>query len=298
MNRTSAVVWVDRVTARWVPTVLVFVAALLWLSNLTWKVPPDFGKSANGCDGLCEYTAAGAEHGVLPGSAWFFRSVVLPHLTVFGWLTVFVEAGLASALLANRFVRVAAVVGVLQSVAIGLAVANAEGEWYWSYGLMIALHLAILALAPKVRPISNRALALLISVYGVVVIGAHLDGGFTGDGSFSLFAQPNDFPGDFGRNVFPGSIALGLVFILIGAVAWRLGAQPPRMQSTIGRVVLALAAALLLTYRGDGLVIGLHARSTSVAVLAAVGWMMAAGSAGDDDPDSHRFRSVIVGGAD
>lgn len=127
------------------------IAGLLWLSNVSWKIPPDFGDTAGGCRGLCGYVAAGADNPVLPGSSWLFDSVVGPNLVLFGWLTLFVEAGLAACLLSGRFIRVAAVVGILQSFAIGLAVANAEGEWYWSYGLMVALHLAILALAPATR---------------------------------------------------------------------------------------------------------------------------------------------------
>ncbi len=73
--------------------------------------------------------------------------VVAPNLTLFGYLTLLTEFTLAVLLLSGTLTRLTALVGVGQSLAIGLSVANADGEWYWSYLLMIALHVAIFALA-------------------------------------------------------------------------------------------------------------------------------------------------------
>ncbi len=280
MDLTTTTRTVDRSVARWAPTTLRVVAGLLWLSNVSWKIPPDFGETADGCRGICGYVNAGAENTVLPGSSWFFDSIVSPNLAAFGWLTLFVEAGLAAALLSGRFVRVAAVVGMLQSLGIGLAVANAEGEWYWSYALMIALHLAILVLAPTLRATSPRVAGACVAGYGVVVAAAHPAGGFTGDGSFTLFEQANDFPGDFGRNVFPGSIALGVLLIVVGVLAWVLTDLPRPGVQTAGYGLVGVSALLLLTYRSDGLLIGLQSRATTAAVLAAVGLALATSSPG------------------
>jgi hypothetical protein len=47
-------------------------------------------------------------------------------------------------LLSGTFVRIAATLGVAQSVAIGLSVARAPNEWPWSYLLMVAVHLLLL----------------------------------------------------------------------------------------------------------------------------------------------------------
>lgn len=263
----------DRSVSRWAPTTLRVVAGLLWLSNVSWKVPPDFGGDfgAGGCGSLCGYATDGAENQVLPGSSWLFESIVGPNLAAFGWLTLFVEAGLAAALLSGRFLRVAAVVGMLQSIWIGLAVANAEGEWYWSYVLMFALHLAILVMAPALRSTPPRVMAAVVAGYGVVVGLAHTSGGFTGDGSFTLFEQSNDFPGDFGRNVFPGSIALGVLLVGVAAVVWVAKDQLGERARMAGYGLVGLAALLLLTYRDDGLLIGLGSRATTAAVLAALG---------------------------
>lgn len=267
---------VDRMAGAWGPTVLRIVAGLLWLSNVSWKVPPDFGEGDGGCRGLCRFVQLGVDFPVAPGSAWLFDSVVGPNLAIFGWLTLFVEASLAALLLSGRFVRIAAVLGMVQSAGIGLAVANAEGEWYWSYGLMIALHLAVLVSAPTLEPTRARVMAGVTVVYGVVVALAHTAGGFGGDGSFSLFESANDFPGDFGRNVFPGSIGLGLVLALVGVVVWCVAAAEPSVRRGVGWAGVAASAALLATYGPDGLILGLGSRATTVAVLAALGLSLTA----------------------
>lgn len=268
----------DRAVAAWMPTVLRVVGGLLWLSNVSWKVPPDFGDTGAGCRGLCRFVAAGGDHPVAPGSAWLFDTVVGPNLAVVGWLTLVVEAGLAATLLSGRFLRTAAVVGLVQSIGIGLAVANDGGEWYWSYGLMAALHLAILALAPAATPTPRRAMAVGTAAYGVVVALAHTSGGLAGDGSFTLFDQANDLPGDFGRNVFPGSIGLGLAFVALAAVAWIVSTRAGSAAAAVGFGLVGLAAVLLLTYGEDGLLIRLGSRASTAAVIAALGLALTAAS--------------------
>lgn len=122
-------------------------AGLLWLSNVGWKTPPDFGQSGDSCRGLCGFVQEGADNGVIAPWAWLMEHLVAPHLTVFGYLTLLAEFTLAVLLLSGTLTRLAALVGAAQSLAIGLTVANADGEWYWSYLLMIALHVALFALA-------------------------------------------------------------------------------------------------------------------------------------------------------
>lgn len=132
---------------RIVPAVLRVTAGLLWLSNVGWKTPPDFGRSEDGCSGLCRFVEAGVEDAVLPPWGWVLETIVSPNLAAFGYLTLVTEFLLAVLLLSGTLTRLAAVVGIAQSVAIGLSVANAEGEWYWSYLLMAVLHVAVLGLA-------------------------------------------------------------------------------------------------------------------------------------------------------
>lgn len=282
----------DGITRRFAPSTLRVIAGLMWLSNVVWKVPTEFGQFADGCGGLCGYVGAGSEHPVTPVTGWMFEHLIGPYLSAFGWATVFIEVGLAATLLAGRFVRVAAVVGMVQSVAIGLAVANAPGEWYFAYVLMVALLLAVLVEAPRMHPTRARTAAVVTAAYGLIVIAGHAEAGFGGDRNttWTLFRQSNHIPDEFGRNVFTGSIALGGAFILIAAAAWLIAGTEPRVRRVVGWALVGLAGALLLTYRDDGLAFGLGSTSVSAAVVAALGLTLTAdrsgASDGRDDPDA------------
>lgn len=292
MSIESFTATVDAAARRWGPTVLRWTAALLWLANVNWKVPPDFGRSGDRCVALCRYAEAGVEFPVAPGSAWFFDNLASPNLALFGWITLIVESVLVVLLVSGRFVRSAAVLGIVMSAGIGLAVANAEHEWYWSYLLMMALHLAILVTASMARWQTARAMAAVTAVYGVLVAVAHAGAGFSGSGDWLLFDQDNDLPGEWGRGTFPGSIAIGLGFVVVGIVGWlvvdRLDLRTRRIA---GWVLVGVGAALLLTYEQGGLVIGLGSRPGNACMLAALGLAMAVsagpGGAGQE-PDPAR----------
>ena len=267
---------VDGTAARFGPTVLRWTAALLWLANVNWKVPPDFGRSGDRCSGLCRYVEAGAEFPVAPGSEWFFEEIASPNLALFGWVTLIVEAVLVVLLVSGRFVRIGAVLGMAMSAGIGLAVANAEDEWYWSYLLMIALHLAILVTAPTAKPQTARAMAAVATAYGVLVAIAHAGAGFTGSGDWRLFGQDNDLPGDWGRATFPGSIAIGLGFVVVGVAGWFVADRlDPRRRRIAGWALVGTGAALLVTFERGDLVIGLGSRPGNACMLAALGLAMA-----------------------
>lgn len=119
--------------------------ALLWIQNVGWKVPPDFGERDNG--GLYHFTRFAVDNPVFGPYASFIENVVLPNFAFFGWLTVLIEGGLGAFLLVGLLTRFWAVIGIVQTLAITLSVLNAPNEWHWSYFLMILAHLAILATA-------------------------------------------------------------------------------------------------------------------------------------------------------
>jgi hypothetical protein len=72
------------------------------------------------------------------------------NFTVFGWLVFVVETLLAVLLLTGTAVRLAALIGIGQSLAIGLSVAEAPNEWPWAYAMMAGIHLVLL-LAPSAQ---------------------------------------------------------------------------------------------------------------------------------------------------
>ncbi len=119
--------------------------ALMWIQNVAWKVPPDFGRANN--DGLYFWANKAVEYPVFAPYSTFVDGVVLPNIEIFGWFTLLVEGGLGAFLLIGLATRFWAVIGLGQTLAITLSVLFAPHEWQWSYYLMALAHLAIFATA-------------------------------------------------------------------------------------------------------------------------------------------------------
>ncbi len=115
--------------------------AFLWMSGSSWKVPPDFGESAG--KGLYRWASYAVEYPVLAPYSWFVENVILPNITLFGWLTLLSEAGLGAFLLVGLFTRFWALVGIGQTLAIIGSAFNAPHEWPWSFYLMLVAHVVL-----------------------------------------------------------------------------------------------------------------------------------------------------------
>lgn len=135
-----AVTGLDSRVARAVIALVRVGVAFLWIQNVSWKVPPDFGA-------LRSFTQFAVDRPVFPPYAWLVENVILPNMGFFGWVTLLVEAALGAFLLVGLATRLFALIGVAQSVAIALSVLNAPHEWPWAYYLMIFAHLALFATA-------------------------------------------------------------------------------------------------------------------------------------------------------
>ncbi|WP_455352078.1 DoxX family protein [Streptomyces sp. SYSU K217416] len=123
------------------------VVALLWIQNLSWKHPPAFGNKSDPPRDLYDWTLNGVEHEVFAPWAWLVERVILPNFAVFAWGAFAVEACLGAFLLVGLATRFWALVGLAQTTAITFSVLNTPHEWFWSYVLMYAVHLALLATA-------------------------------------------------------------------------------------------------------------------------------------------------------
>lgn len=123
------------------------LAALMWLANLHWKVPGDFGKNNGG--GLYKYIAAGADNAPFAPFRWVLDNLVVPNFTAFGWFTLLSETAVAALLLVGYRTRWVALAGAALTVPIGLSVIYypQADEWTWSYLLMFGLHLLLWAAA-------------------------------------------------------------------------------------------------------------------------------------------------------
>lgn len=118
---------------------------LMWLANINWKTPPNFGSDTGG--GLYRYTQDAVTHPVFGPYSWVVEHGVLPHFHAFGWMVLLLESALAAFLLLGLGTRLWGVVGAVQSLAIGLSVALAPGEWPWAYVLMVMANLSLVATA-------------------------------------------------------------------------------------------------------------------------------------------------------
>jgi uncharacterized membrane protein YphA (DoxX/SURF4 family) len=121
------------------------LVGLLWLANMEWKRPPDFGQDLQ--NGLYKYVDSAVRNPVFPPYSWFVENVVLEQYQLFGWITLLLEAALCVCLLLGYRTAIAALVGAGTSVTILLSVLyyDKQFEWPWSYYLMIGIHLLLLA---------------------------------------------------------------------------------------------------------------------------------------------------------
>ncbi len=222
--------------------VLRILIGFLWLYNVSWKRAPNFGEEAG--NGLYHFTKLAVEHPVFPPYSWVVEHLVLPFFQPFGWMVLAAETTLAVLLITGTYVRVAALIGIAQSIAIALSVAFAPGEWPWAYWMMIGIHVAILLSA------SGRVLAVdairaklttgrtLGTVWGVVTI---LLGLYSVFGSFGdpLAARgpglaSTDLSISFGYYNMIGGLVLVAVGVLL-VLAARGGAD------ILGKVAAGLA---------------------------------------------------------
>jgi thiosulfate dehydrogenase (quinone) large subunit len=137
----------DRIA--WVFVSLRVFMGVLWLSNLSWKLPPDFGR--NDPRGLM-YSFRQAEHYALSEPLRrFMAHVVIPHFTFFGWQVFLVELVAGVLLLIGWHTRVGAVIGLLQAIAITVLTVQAPNQWFWGFALFVAVSLVLVVVPCNMR---------------------------------------------------------------------------------------------------------------------------------------------------
>lgn len=255
--------------------VLRILAGLLWLYNVSWKRPPDFGQDSG--SGLYGYTRGAVDHPVFPPYSWLVEHAVLPHFTVFGWMVLVVETLLAVLLLTGTLVRLAALLGVGQSLAIGLSVAQTPGEWPWAYWMMIGIHVVLLLTASgRVAAVdavrsgegsgagSSAAVRLLLG-WGVLVGLAGLLALVLAVGEDPL-APSGSLLGGPGLSVSLGSYnLLGAVVLLVVAALMAGAAALRRRELALAAAAVAVLAALSLYLQLSRADVWLGGSNTSAA---------------------------------
>jgi hypothetical protein len=204
------------------------LAGALWLYNVVWKLPPEFGRDTG--RQLFGYVQGAVDEPFLPPYSWLLEHLVLPNFTFFGWGVLLVESLLAAFLLTGLYTRLWALVGAGQALAIGLSVVTAPGEWPWGYYMLLGIHLVLFATAAGayggvdgVRARGGREAAWRgLTVAGVVttVVGAlSLPFVLTGDllaGSGSGF-RSGELEVSLGRYNLLGALLLIGLGVLVAA---------------------------------------------------------------------------------
>ncbi|VBA34411.1 hypothetical protein LAUMK191_00688 [Mycobacterium attenuatum] len=261
------------------------LAGLIWLYNVVWKVPPDFGQRSN--SGLYHFTHLALEHPVFTPFSWAVEHLVLPYFTAFGWAVLVAESALAVLLLTGTAVRLAALIGIGQSLAIGLSVAESPGEWPWAYAMLLGIHVVLLfaastqyaavdavraATSPTaVRSRAQRLLAgwaIVLLLIGLIALWR----GLAGRWPAYVGIRPLEF--SLGQYNLRGAVVLVAVAVAMLAAA----TAGQRMIAIAAAAVAALAAASIYVQVG-GTAVWLGGTNTTAAIfVCAVVVSVAAGS--------------------
>ncbi len=274
---------------------------LFWVTNVGWKTPPDFGQSEK--SGLFVYTSHAVENPVFAPYSFLVENVVLPAFVAFGWGVLVAETLLAVMLLTGAWVRLAALLGMAQSVAIGLSVAATPNEWPWAYWLMIAVH-ALVLVSPAGRLLGvdgvragvspartlGRVAGVLAVLVGVVTAIRGLGDPLSGRGPTLQVARLAVSLGEY-------NLLGGLLLVLIGVLVL-VASTGSRRSAALVAAALGVVAALLtyvqLAARGAPLLGGTPSSAAVFLAAAAVAALLAraSGRAREDatTPPSPRHR--------
>ncbi len=133
------------------------IIGYLWITQLGWKMPPDFGCPADFAvstslsartSGLCDWTGLMAVYSKVPAQAAFLKNIVIPNISWLGWGVWLLEVVIAGSLVFGLLSRFGALLGFLQAVNLYIGLTAIPFEWYWTYGMLITLHLIFFCVPP------------------------------------------------------------------------------------------------------------------------------------------------------
>jgi len=111
----------------------------LWFQQLFWKLPPDFA-------GLHRYVVREGLYTFVPGYSWIIQHIFLPNFLFLGAGTWVAEFLVGISLMLGVFSRFGALLATLLAIQLYVGLAVAPGEWYWTYGMLVLLGVALAAI--------------------------------------------------------------------------------------------------------------------------------------------------------
>lgn len=113
---------------------------LLWL-DLAWQKAPWVIQGGHQFGWLYGWIWKEITHPAVPLYKSFLQAIVLPHFSLFGYLTFLTEIALGLSLLLGLFTVLGGIGGALWQLNIALGSYSVPGEWYWLWALLIVPHL-------------------------------------------------------------------------------------------------------------------------------------------------------------
>jgi len=137
-TRDSAVTgWFRVVVPLWPLALARILYGVLWWQQSGWKVPSDdFGRKSGG--GLWYWVQQEIQHPTLTAYREFLVNVMIPHWTLFGWMTLITETFIGVTLILGLLTRLGSLVAIAMAVNVTVGILNVPHEWGWTYTMLIA----------------------------------------------------------------------------------------------------------------------------------------------------------------
>lgn len=137
-DRPARTTWLSVTAPLWSLGLARILYGLLWWQQSGWKVPSDdFGRKSGG--GLWYWVQQEIQHPTLGAYKDFLVNVMIPHWTLFGWMTLIVETFIGVTLILGLFTRLGALVAVGMAANITIGILSVPHEWGWTYTMLIML---------------------------------------------------------------------------------------------------------------------------------------------------------------
>jgi thiosulfate dehydrogenase [quinone] large subunit len=132
----------------------------------------DFGRRSGG--GLWYWVQQEIQYPTIAAYKDFLQIVVIPHWTLFGWMTLLTETFIAVTLILGLATRLGALVAIGMATNITIGILSVPHEWAWTYVMLIMLAALFLLtdagrsfgadafLAPRLDAASGRPIARLL----------------------------------------------------------------------------------------------------------------------------------------
>src|SRR5499427_5786858 len=128
--------WFGAVTPLWPLALARILYGYLWWQQSGWKVPSDdFGRKSGG--GLWYWVHQEIQYPTVAAYKNFLVNVMIPHWTLFGWMTLITETFIGTTLILGLGTRLGSLVAIGMAVNITMGILNVPHEWGWTYTMLI-----------------------------------------------------------------------------------------------------------------------------------------------------------------